>query len=117
MTYDVIQGLRTNMNISWFSGVILVQVYQAILNTYHWRAIDADHVVVWQDGILLGALRTESVIGADRETTIEEAFIWSKAYNAGRSRGYNPGPLVVDPKGGVNSSTLSCTCNGGEGSD
>lgn len=40
----------------------------------------------------------------DRETTVEEDIHLVESVQRGLgSRGYRPGPLVVDPKGGVNS--------------
>ena len=40
----------------------------------------------------------------DRETTVEEDIHLVESIQRGmKSRGYRPGPLVLDPKGGVNS--------------
>jgi len=40
----------------------------------------------------------------DRETTVEEDIHLVESIQRGlNSRGYKPGPLVLDPKGGVNS--------------
>ena len=40
----------------------------------------------------------------DRQTTVEEDIHLVESVQRGlRSRGYRPGPLVVDPKSGVNS--------------
>ena len=40
----------------------------------------------------------------DRKTTVEEDIHLVESVQRGLgSRGYKPGPLVVDPKGGVNS--------------
>ena len=84
------------------------QVYPGnILNTYHWRAIDADHVVVWRGWYTIGGRKSDIVSKLaiqDRETTVEEDIHLVQSVQRGlRSAGYNPGPLVVDPKGGVNS--------------
>ena len=40
----------------------------------------------------------------DRDTTVEEDIRLVEAVQRGlKSRGYRPGPLVIDPDGGVNS--------------
>ena len=40
----------------------------------------------------------------DRETTVEEDIhLVESVYRGLKSKGYRPGPLVVDPKGGVSS--------------
>ena len=94
---------------SWFLWPMFsFQVYPGnVLNTYHWRAIDADHVVVWrgwytvdgEDSDVIHALAKQ-----DRETTVEEDIHLVESVQKGlKSRGYFPGPLVVDPSCGVNS--------------
>ena len=66
-----------------------------------------DHVVVWRgwysaQGIDDAKVRALAV--QDRETTGEEDIHLGESVQRGlKSRGYKPGPLVVDPKGGVNS--------------
>ncbi|MEL6226528.1 MAG: aromatic ring-hydroxylating dioxygenase subunit alpha [Pseudomonadota bacterium] len=94
---------------SWFLWPLFsFQVYPGnILNTYHWRAIDAEHVIVWRgwytvDGVDSGVIQRLAV--QDRSTTIEEDIRLVESVQRGlRSRGYRPGPLVVDPKCGLNS--------------
>jgi carnitine monooxygenase subunit len=94
---------------SWFLWPMFsFQVYPGnILNTYHWRAIDADHVVVWRGWYSIGGVDDEVVRRLaiqDRATTVEEDIHLVESVQRGlKSRGYNPGPLVVDPKCGVNS--------------
>ncbi len=94
---------------SWFLWPMFsFQVYPGnILNTYHWRAVDPDHVVVWRgwyarDGHESDVIRRLAV--QDRETTVEEDIRLVESVQRGlRSRGYVPGPLVVSPDCGVNS--------------
>jgi phenylpropionate dioxygenase-like ring-hydroxylating dioxygenase large terminal subunit len=84
------------------------QVYPGnLLNTYHWRAVDADHVVVWRGWYSVGGYDNETVrrmAQQDRATTVEEDIHLVESVQRGlKSRGYVPGPLVVDPACGVNS--------------
>ena len=94
---------------SWFLWPMFsFQVYPGnVLNTYHWRAVDTGRVVVWrgwytEDGFDSEVIRRLAV--QDRATTVEEDIHLVESVQRGlNSRGYVPGPLVVDPKGGVNS--------------
>jgi phenylpropionate dioxygenase-like ring-hydroxylating dioxygenase large terminal subunit len=78
-----------------------------MLNTYHRRAVDADQVVDFRGTNYVGGeekdiLRQMAV--QDRETTVAEDIGLVESVQRGlKSRGYVPGPLVVDPKCGVNS--------------
>lgn len=110
MTYDINSGFaHHDQYSSWFLWPMFsFQVYPGnVLNTYHWRAIDADHVVVWRgwysvNGEENPALR--KLAKQDRETTVEEDIHLVESVQKGlSSRGYRPGPLVIDPNGGVNS--------------
>jgi len=110
MTYDIQSGFAHHDEYSsWFLWPMFsFQVYPGnVLNTYHWRAVDCGHVVVWRgwysvDGAEDTAVRKLAI--QDRETTVEEDIHLVEAVQRGvSSRGYRPGPLVVDPKGGVNS--------------
>ena len=110
MSYDINSGLANNEQYSsWFLWPMFsFQVYPGnLLNTYHWRAIDADHVVVWRGWFSVNGKESEIVRKMaiqDRETTVEEDIGLVESVQKGlRSRGYVPGPLVVDPKCGVNS--------------
>lgn len=71
------------------------------------QAIDADHVVVWRGWYSVDGAEDEKVrrlAKQDRETTVEEDIHLVESVQRGLgSRGYVPGPLVVDPQGGVNS--------------
>lgn len=94
---------------SWFLWpMISFQVYPSnILNTYHWRAHGPDKVTVWRgwytiDGVDSDVVRRLAV--QDRATTVEEDIHLVEAVQRGlKSRGYRPGPLVIDPACGVNS--------------
>ena len=110
MSYDIQSGFAHNEAYSsWYLWPLFsFQVYPGnILNTYHWRAIDAENVVLWRgwysiDGAEDAVVRQLAV--QDRETTVEEDIHLVESVQKGLgSRGYTPGPLVIDPKGGVNS--------------
>lgn len=110
MSYDINSGFANNDKYSsWFLWPMFsFQVYPGnLLNTYHWRAIDADHVVVWRGWYSVGGYDDETVrrmAQQDRATTVEEDIHLVESVQRGlSSRGYVPGPLVVDPKCGVNS--------------
>ena len=110
MTYDINSGFDKNDEYSsWFLWPMFsFQVYPGnLLNTYHWRAMDADHVVVWRGWYSVGGAENDIVRQMaiqDRETTVAEDIGLVESVQRGlKSRGYVPGPLVVDPKCGVNS--------------
>ncbi len=110
MTYDINSGFNKNDQYSsWFLWPMFsFQVYPGnLLNTYHWRAMDADHVVVWRGWYSVGGEENDIVrqmAVQDRETTVAEDIGLVESVQRGlKSRGYVPGPLVVDPKCGVNS--------------
>ena len=94
---------------SWFLWPMFsFQVYPGnILNTYHWRAVDIDKVVVWRGWYTIDGVDSEVVRRLaiqDRGTTVEEDIHLVESVQRGLgSRGYRPGPLVIDPKFGVNS--------------
>jgi len=94
---------------SWFLWPMFsFQVYPGNrLNIYLWRAVDHQHVVLWrgwfsENGQEDGVVRQLAV--QDRETTVAEDITLVESVQRGlNSRGYVPGPLVVDPNGGVQS--------------
>ena len=94
---------------SWFLWPLFsFQVYPGnILNTYHWRPVDADHVVVWRGWYTVDGVASElidNLAQQDLDTTVAEDIGLVESVQRGlKSRGYRPGPLVVDPEGGVNS--------------
>ena len=84
------------------------QVYPGnVLNTYHWRPQGVDRVTVWRGWYTPDGEESEVInrlAQQDRETTVEEDIRIVESVQRGLgSRGYRPGPLVLDPKGGVNS--------------
>ena len=110
MTYDINSGFQhQNEYSSWFLWpMVSFQVYPGnVLNTYHWRAIDAERVVVFRGWYSVGGKEdpvARQLAIQDRETTVEEDIHLVQSVQKGlKSRGYVPGPLVVDPKCGVNS--------------
>jgi len=110
MSYDIESGFDKNDRYSsWFLWPMFsFQVYPGnILNTYHWRAVDAGRVVVWRGWYTPGGEDSEVIrrlAAQDRSTTVEEDIQLVESVQRGlNSRGYVPGPLVVDPACGVNS--------------
>lgn len=77
----------------------------ALLNTYHWRPLVVDDVRVYrgwysQDGAVDPTL--QKVIDLDRDTTFSEDLVLVANVQRGlTSMGYRPGPLVLDPDGGI----------------
>jgi phenylpropionate dioxygenase-like ring-hydroxylating dioxygenase large terminal subunit len=69
--------------------------------------VDAGRVVVWRGWYSVGGEDNETVrrmAVQDRATTVEEDIRLVESVQRGlKSRGYVPGPLVVDPGCGVNS--------------
>lgn len=94
---------------SWFLWPMFsFQVYPGnILNTYHWRAIDAEQVVVWRGWYSIDGVDSDIVrqlASQDRATTVEEDVHLVESVQRGlNSRGYRPGPLVLDPACGLSS--------------
>ena len=94
---------------SWFLWpTFSFQVYPGnVLNTYHWQPTSVDEVMVsrgWYtiDGKPSNLIHDLAV--QDRETTVEEDIHLVESQQPGfKNRGYRPGPLVIDPAGGVNS--------------
>lgn len=94
---------------SWFLWpTFSFQVYPGNrLNTYHWRPHGPDDCTVWRgwysiDGEEDPVVRQLAV--QDRETTVEEDIHLVESVQRGlKSKGYVPGPLVLDPSCGVNS--------------
>ncbi|MEO0402494.1 MAG: aromatic ring-hydroxylating dioxygenase subunit alpha [Pseudomonadota bacterium] len=110
MTYDIHSGFQHfDEYSSWFLWPMFsFQVYPGnVLNTYHWRAVDADHVVVWRGWYSVGGVDDDKIrklAAQDIDTTVAEDIGLVESVQRGlNSRGYTPGPLVIDPKGGVNS--------------
>lgn len=106
---DLASNPRAGEYSSWFLWpTFSFQVYPGnVLNTYHWRVKGVDEVVVWRgwytvDGVDSEVIRKLAV--QDRATTVEEDIHIVESVQRGlKSRGYRPGPLVIDPNCGVNS--------------
>ena len=84
------------------------QVYPGnVLNTYHWRAHDVDACTVWRGWYTPGGAESATIrqlAAQDLETTVAEDIRLVESVAQGlKSRGYRPGPLVLDPRGGLNS--------------
>ena len=110
MTYDIHSGFdHYDQYSSWFLWPMFsFQVYPGnVLNTYHWRAIDSDHVMLFRGWYSIGGAEdtvARQLAIQDRETTVEEDIHLVESVQRGlKSRGYVPGPLVLDPQCGVNS--------------
>ena len=92
---------------SWFLWpVFSFQCYPGnVLNTYHWRADAVDRCTLWRGWFTPGGAE-DNVIRAlavqDRQTTVAEDIRLVESVQRGLgSRGYRPGPLVIDPGCGV----------------
>lgn len=94
---------------SWFLWPMFsFQVYPGnVLNTYHWRTDSVGEVTVIRGWYSVGGEESEVVRQLaiqDRETTVAEDITLVESVQRGmNSRGYKPGPLVLDPNDGVNS--------------
>ncbi len=92
---------------SWFLWPMTsFQVYPGnVLNTFHWRPLAADRVLLYRGWYTIGGEESEAtrqLAKQDRETTVEEDIGLVESVQRGlRSRGYQGGPLVVDPDEGV----------------
>ncbi len=110
MTYEIDTSVpHAEEYSSWFLWpMVSFQVYPGnVLNTYHWRPVDAENVIVWRGWYTIGGEDSEVIrrlAVQDRVTTVEEDIHLVESVQRGlKSRGYVPGPLVVDPSCGVNS--------------
>ena len=94
---------------SWFLWPMFsFQIYPGgALNTYHWRPQSAENVVVWRGWHTPGGKESAEIRALakqDRETTVAEDIRLVESVQRGlQSRGCEIGPLIIDPKGGVNS--------------
>ena len=82
------------------------QVYPGnLLNSYLFRPRTVDRTTVWRGWYTVGGESSEVIDGLarqDRETTVAEDLAIVNAVQRGlNSRGYRPGPLVLDPAFGV----------------
>jgi len=112
MTYsiDLDSNAKAGQYSSWFLWPLFsFQVYPGnVLNSYHWRlGKHVDEVTLYRGWYAFDA-RSEHIARQlakqDRETTVAEDIVLVESIQRGlNSRGYKPGPLVLDPRGGVNS--------------
>ena len=111
MTYPIDLGSNPHAGEyrSWFLWpTFSFQCYPGnILNTYHWRVDNHQTCDVWRGWFTYGDAGrdiVEQLAIQDRETTVEEDIGLVESVQRGlASRGYVPGPLVIDPAGGINS--------------
>lgn len=80
------------------------QIYPGgVVNTYHWYPQDVANTVVYRSWFFDGPEPTEEqmeIINLDRDTTFAEDLTIIDSVQRGlKSRGYTPGPLVLDPSG------------------
>ncbi len=85
-----------------------LQIYPSgLVNTYHWQPLAVDQTRVYRgwyarDGVVDDSL--QKVIDLDRDTTFAEDLSLVRGVQRGlRSKGYRPGPLVVNPNEGIDS--------------
>ncbi|MBC6439190.1 MAG: aromatic ring-hydroxylating dioxygenase subunit alpha [Rhodospirillales bacterium] len=92
---------------SWYLWpTISFQVYPgSVLNIYHWQANDHSSVTVKRGWFTPGgetSERIDKLAQQDLETTVTEDISIVEAVQRGLESGYyEPGPLVIDPKGGA----------------
>ena len=111
MTYPI--DLESNEHAGEYSSWFLwptfsFQVYPGnVLNTYLWRPLDHENVVAWRGWHTVRGEESQVIRDLavqDRETTVEEDIHLVESVQRGlKSRGYVPGPLVLDPNSGVKS--------------
>lgn len=94
---------------SWFLWPgISFQVYPGnVLNTYVWRPLGPEKVSVSRGWYSVDGIEDAEILRLaeqDRVTTVAEDIELVNSVQRGlRSKGYAPGPLILDPKLGVNS--------------
>ena len=111
MTYAVANdaGLHKTDYSSWYLWPTLsFQVYPgAVLNTYHWQPTGVDTVKVTRGWFAPEDAYTDEIEGLaqqDLETTVAEDVRLVNSVQRGlQSKGYRPGPLLIDGNLGLNS--------------
>ena len=94
---------------SWFLWpTFSFQVYPGnVLNTYNWEAIDHRTTRVVRQWFSVDGVESDTLYRLaeqDLNTTVAEDVRLVEAVQRGlESGGYRPGPLIIDPHGGVNS--------------
>lgn len=120
MTYpiDLEANDKAGSYSSWFLWpTFSFQVYPGnVLNTYHWQPRTVEEVTVTRGWYTEGGKPSEvieSLARQDRDTTVAEDITLVESVQRGlNSTGYTPGPLVLDPAGGVNSEHSIATLHG-----
>lgn len=94
---------------SWYIWPLAsIQCYPGgIVNTYRWVPQSPDETLVWREWFLEHAtpsVSEQQLIDLDRDTTFAEDLALLASVQKGmHSRGYHGGPLVLDPRGEVDS--------------
>lgn len=94
---------------SWFLWpTFSFQVYPGnVLNTYSWQAVDHRRTRVIRQWFSVDGVESDTLhrlAEQDLNTTVAEDIRLVESVQRGlESGGYRPGPLVIDPAGGVNS--------------
>ena len=100
---------RAGQYSSWFLWPMFsFQVYPGnVLNTYVWRPMGPDQVTVYRGWYTVDGQPStviDQLAQQDLDTTMQEDVRLVESVQRGLSnRGYQPGPLVIDPDGGVES--------------
>ncbi len=110
MTYDIdmSQPHAAEYRSFFLWPMFSFQVYPGNrLNTYHWRPDSVECCTVWRGWYSIEGKEdpvVRNLARQDRETTVAEDIHLVESVQRGlKSRGYTPGPLVLDPAFGLNS--------------
>ena len=111
MSYPIDATANSNADrySSWYLWPMFsFQVYPGnVLNTYCWRELETKRVEVLRGWYSIDGADSQIIrdlARQDLETTVAEDIRLVESVQKGMaSRGYRPGPLVIDPAGGVNS--------------
>ena len=111
MTYEIdpAAGAHAGDYSSWFLWPgFSFQVYPGgVLNTYFWHPLAVDRTLALREWFAPGGADSETLARLaeqDRDTTVAEDVVLVNSVQRGlRSRGYQAGPLIVDPATGINS--------------
>ena len=108
MTYPVDMSVRHAGDYqSWFLWPMFsFQCYPGnVLNTYHWRAEAVDRCTVWRGWYTEEGRESDVIRGLaeqDLHTTVaEDIRLVESVFRGLQSKGYKPGPLVLDPGDGL----------------
>ncbi|MEM7223368.1 MAG: aromatic ring-hydroxylating dioxygenase subunit alpha [Pseudomonadota bacterium] len=94
---------------SWFLWpTFSFQVYPGgVLNTYFWHPLKTAETRAFREWFAPGGQGSETLAKLarqDQETTVAEDIVLVNSVQRGLSnRGYQPGPLILDPRTGINS--------------